>query len=53
MKKLGMTEEDFQFDRSELSLPVNAHGFIDSMRRPQELENEEQSVPEDEPEKNQ
>jgi transcriptional regulator with XRE-family HTH domain len=30
MKKLGITEKDFQFDRSKLSLPVNALGWIDS-----------------------
>ena len=30
MKKLGMTEKDLQIDNSELSLPVNAMGFIDS-----------------------
>ena len=30
MKKLGMRSEDFQYDRSELSLPVNGMGFIDT-----------------------
>ena len=29
MKKLGMTKDDFHCDGSELSLPVNAQGFID------------------------
>jgi transcriptional regulator with XRE-family HTH domain len=49
MKKLGMTSEDFEYDRSELFLPVNAMGFIDS--RPQEPEDEEETPPEDEPKK--
>jgi transcriptional regulator with XRE-family HTH domain len=51
MKKLGMTEKDLQIDNSELSLPVNAMGFIDSKHRPEEPEDEEQDPPEDEPKK--
>lgn len=45
MKKLGMKSEDFEYDRSELFLPVNAMGFIDS--RPQEPEDEEGTPPEE------
>jgi hypothetical protein len=37
MKKLGMTKDDFHCDSSELSLPVNAQGFIDhSKQEPEE-----------------
>jgi ubiquinone biosynthesis protein Coq4 len=49
MKKLGST--DFQLDRSELSLPVNALGYVGS--RPVAAEDQEpedeQMPPEDEP----
>ena len=43
MKKLGMTEDDFHCDSSELSLPVNAQGFIDHPK--QEPEDEDGDEP--------
>jgi hypothetical protein len=49
MKKLGIT--DFQLDRSELSLPVNALGYVDSRPVAAEVQEpkDEQVPPEDEP----
>ena len=38
LKKLGMTEDDFHCDSSELSLPVNAQGFIDHPKQKPEDE---------------
>ena len=48
MKKLGMTKDDFHCDSSELSLPVNAQGFIDHPKQEPEGEDgdERQVLPE-------
>jgi hypothetical protein len=45
MKKLGMTKDDFHCDSSELSLPVNAQGFIDHPKQePEDEDGDERQV---------
>jgi len=45
INKLGMTRDDFHCDSSELSLPVNALGFIDHPRQePEDEDGDERRV---------